>query len=401
MKKKLLFVDDEPMILAGIRRLLRPMRDEWIMEFAGGGKEALEKMEKDDFDVIVSDMRMPGMDGAELLNEVKKAHPDTVRIVLSGHSEWDMVSRALGAMHQYLTKPCDADSLKSTIGRALYIRDMMADQAMKKLLMDMEALPSLPSLYVELLKELNDETSSMDKIGGIIMKDIGMTAKVLQLVNSSFFGLPRNVSNISQAIGLLGLDTIRALAISLKIFSSFAPERSAGISLPNLWDHAMNVAVFAKKIVRLETGDNKMGDDAFLAGMLHDAGKLVFASNFPEKYSRALESAQGAQSVETEMDAFGLNHADVGAYLLGLWGMPDSIIETIAFHHFPSQSPNLVFGPLAAVHAADRLAYEMAGEGDRMEPPLDLKYLEGLGLAERVPLWSDACREIMETRKPK
>ena len=185
MKKQLLFVDDESKILDGLRRMLRPMRDEWDMSFAESGKEALELMEKEHFDVIVSDMRMPGMDGAELLEKVRKGHPDVVRIVLSGHSEMEAVVKTLGSVHQYLSKPCEASKLKEVISRALLLRNILANDQLMKTITRMTSMPSLPQLYVNLNKELKCTEVNMNRVSKIIENDVGMTAKILQLISSS------------------------------------------------------------------------------------------------------------------------------------------------------------------------------------------------------------------------
>src|SRR5271168_4540910 len=125
MKKRILFVDDDKFALNGMDRSLRSMRDEWEMEFVGGGNQALLRMDEAAFDVIVSDMRMPGMNGAELLNEVMKRHPKTVRLILSGYADHDLIMKCVGSTHQYLAKPCDAKTLKMTVQRAAHLEDSL------------------------------------------------------------------------------------------------------------------------------------------------------------------------------------------------------------------------------------------------------------------------------------
>ena len=194
------------------------MRDEWEINFAPGGKEALEWMESHPVDVIISDMQMPGMDGAQLLYEVLKSHPDTVRIILSGHADREMILRSVRPAHQYLSKPCNADILKSTIQRACNLRESLADEEMKKLISKMDTLPSLPSLYIEIMKEIQSPDSSIKRVATIIEKDMGMSAKILQLVNSAFFGVPRHISSPVQAVTMLGLEMIKALVLSIHVF---------------------------------------------------------------------------------------------------------------------------------------------------------------------------------------
>ena len=231
MKKRILFVDDEPKILEGLQRTLRSMRQEWEMQFAGSGQEALECLSKEPFDVVVSDMRMPGMDGAQLLKEVMRLYPQIARIILSGHSDQEIVLKSVRIAHQYLAKPCEAETLKSVVTRTCALRELLADDAVRRMVSNMDSIPSLPSLYAEIMEEIQSPNASIQRVGKIISKDMGMTTKILQLVNSAFFGLRRHVSSPSQAVSLLGLDTIRALVLSVHIFTHFDSQKASG-SLP-------------------------------------------------------------------------------------------------------------------------------------------------------------------------
>src|SRR5216683_1384998 len=228
MKKRILFVDDEVNVLQGLRRMLNPMRHEWEMVFVESGQEALALLAQAPCDVIVSDMRMPGsdmrmpgMDGTQLLTQVMERFPLTVRIILSGYADSAMILKAVGPVHQYLAKPCDAATLQLTIARACALRSLLADPTLQGLVAGMQTLPSLPTLYLEVLEAVQDPQGSLERVGDIMSRDISMTAKMLQLVNSAFFGLRRHVSNPGEAVKLLGLDTIKALILSMQVFSRF------------------------------------------------------------------------------------------------------------------------------------------------------------------------------------
>lgn len=208
MKLSVLFVDDEPHVLQGLQRMMRSMRQEWEIITAGGGLEALDLLSRKPVDVVVTDMRMPGMDGTQLLNEIKNSYPQIVRIILSGQSDREMILKSVRPAHQYLAKPCNDEILKSTIERSCWLRDLLADNSLKQLISRIDSLPSLPTLYLEILRELESPYSSMQKIGEIISRDIGMTAKILQMVNSAFFGFRRHIASPAEAAELLGLETI-------------------------------------------------------------------------------------------------------------------------------------------------------------------------------------------------
>jgi HD-like signal output (HDOD) protein len=390
--KTLLFVDDEARVLQGLQRQLRSMRNEWDMNFADGGQKALDFMADKPVDVLVSDMMMPEMDGAELLTEVSKRHPNTVRIVLSGHAEREAILRLVGPAHQYLSKPCDAEELRTAVARAFALRDLLSSERLKQLATRIKCLPTLPTIYQQLTDELRKEDASMEQLGEIISHDIGMTAKILQLVNSAFFGLPQPISSPAEAVMYLGLSTVRALVLSLQVFSQFKNPPLAGFSLDALATHCWKTAVLARRIARVESSDNKMMEQCFLAGLLHDVGRIILADGLPEQYKKVWNDARQHHLPlwQAEHAEFGATHADVGAYLLGLWGLPNPIVEAVALQHNPSLSVAPGFSPLIAVHAANAFVHEKDGS-----PPesihLDMETLTKFGLADRVPDWREVC----------
>ena len=397
--KRILFVDDEPNVLDGLRRMLRPMRKEWEIVFASGGEEALATLAEELFDVVVSDMRMPGMDGAQLLSEVKQRYPQVIRVVLSGHSEKETVLRSVGPTHQYLAKPCDPEQLRDVIGRACALRDLLSEDALRDLVSRMSTIPSLPRTYTEIIEELQSPDASIKRVGRIVSKDVGMTAKILQLVNSAFFGLRHHVSDPSQAASFLGVDTLKALVLSVHIFSQLEDVKIEGFSLDALWNHSAATGALAKRIAATQDDEVQLHDHAFLAGLLHDAGKLVIAANLPERYRAVLASAkdEGLNFWEAERRILTNTHAEVGAYLFGLWGLPDPIVEAVAFHHCPNKCSGAGFTPLIAVHAANAIDHEhdptwKAQSTDQ----LDIEYLTRLGLADRLPAWRDLHAEVVQ-----
>ncbi|MCX5908585.1 MAG: response regulator [Deltaproteobacteria bacterium] len=399
MKKRILFVDDEPNMLEGLQRMLRGMREEWEMQFAASGPEALALMDQGPFDVVVSDMRMPNMNGAQLLAEVMRRYPQTVRIILSGHSDSEFTLKSVRAAHQYLAKPCDPEQLKSVVIRACALRNVLADDGLKEMISSIESLPSLPSLYMEITEELRSPSSSLQKVGKVISKDIAMTAKVLQLVNSAFFGLQRHVSNPLQAVNLLGLDTIKALVLSVQIFSQFQEGKLSGLSLESLSQHSFLTGILAKTIAQMETSDKLLIDDSFMAGLLHDLGKPVLSMNFPERYAEVQNMARekNIPSWEVEKDLFRASHAEVGAYLTGWWGLPDPIVEGIAYHHSPGRhAAQQLITPFLAVHVANTWEKQGAGPGGNGNPmDIDMECLTKLNFTDRLSVWHEKCQQIL------
>ncbi|MCD4720245.1 MAG: HDOD domain-containing protein [Desulfobacula sp.] len=393
MKKRILFVDDEPNILKGLQRSLRPLRKFWDMVFAEGGDNALKLLEKQSFDVIVTDMRMPGMDGAQLLKIVQDKYPMMVRIVLSGHFDREMIMKSVKSAHQYLSKPCEKQLLITTITRSCSLRDLLNKKALQQLLGGIGTMPSIPSLYARIMEELNSSDASVVSVGEIISEDIGMTAKVLQLVNSSFFGMPKHISNAKEAVILLGIDLVKTLVLGIEVFSKFSKSVLSIISVDKIHDHCVRTAVIVQKIAKLENMDKEKTDNAMIASMLHDLGKLILAEHFQDSYKDVIKMVQqkGIPVFKAEKEIFDVTHAEVGAYLLGLWGLPENIIEGIAFHHNPGKFIGQGFELCGLLHVAELLEHQ-----ERQQPGssqkfngLDEAYMERLGLLDHIPLWQD------------
>ncbi|MFQ5718004.1 MAG: HDOD domain-containing protein [Acidobacteriota bacterium] len=400
--KRVLFVDDEERVLDGIRRMMRSMREEWAMEFAASGAAALEVMEKHPFDIVVADMKMPGMDGATLLQEVKRRQPGTIRIILSGHSEKELVMKAVGPTHQYLNKPCDPDVLKTTIDRAYGLRALLESPALKKITSGLDSVPSLPALYQQVVAELQKPGASLPTIGRVIQSDMGMSAKILKLVNSAYFGLAQRISSVERAVTYLGLETISALVLGTSIFLESDEPRPGGLDLEALWHRSMKTAAFARAICGSEDLDKQTADDAFLAALLHDIGKIILAVNMPGPYADVMEAVSSRTNAvwKIEEQRLGTHHAAIGAYLIGLWGLPDSVVEAIAYHHAPSSCPTSEFGSLTIVHAACALAAHPEAVMPAAAPTADCAYLEALGLDARWGAWQAACAAVDTEREP-
>ncbi len=402
MKMRVLFVDDQPNVLAGLRRMLRGLRNEWQMEFAESGEEALALMAESPFDVVVSDMRMPGMDGSQLLTETMKRYPGTVRIILSGQADQVSILKAVTPAHQYLSKPCDAETLRATVARACSLRNTLSQKSLIRLVSRVTTLPSLPHVYTKLLEELQSEDASVQGVAELIAQDVGMTAKLMQMVNSSFFGIPRRVESPTHAAALLGLNVLKPLVLSAGIFSQFHADGLPGYSVDALMEHSLAVSRLAQQIAKSHSDNKELAEDALLAGLLHDVGQLLLVANLPEQYGKTLALAREKNDVslcDAEFECLGASHADVGAYLLGLWGLPDSIVEVVAFHHQPIKCTADGFGPLTAVHVANILANEAQTSSDiTYSLEIDVDYLEHCGVAGQLPKWRDMADNFYAAR---
>ena len=395
MSKRILFVDDEPNILMGLKRTLHPMRTQWEMEFVSSGDEALGRLALSPFDAVVTDMRMPGMTGAELLDKVQEQYPHIIRIILSGQSDRESILRSLSPAHQFLSKPCEAERLKSLLETTFALTDLLDNESIKRLMSRLKCIPSLPALYQEITQELRSDDPSSYRIGAIIAQDMGMTAKILQVANSAVYGVRADVSEPGQAVMILGLDTIQTLVLSLSIFSSFDSRVLSVRETERLWSDSISVSRLSKLIARAEGVAAGALDPYQSAGLLHDIGKVVMASADPILYRKVADVAASTNTNawRVETDLLGCSHAEIGAYLLGIWGLPAPIVEAVGWHHRPSDSPVTQFSPLAAVHAASVIHARMHTECIRGEEEFDREFLNRLGLSDREATWTQLCRD--------
>jgi len=401
MKKRVIFVDSDLNVLEGLMQILGPLKEEWDMEFVDDPNEALAKMSENPFDAIVTELNLNGMTGLHLLENVWKKYPRTIRLVLSDKADEDTAVKIAATAHQYLSKPSDAIALRSILQRAMALSGLLNNETLQQLASRLDSLPSLPPVYLKVMEELRSPNSSLQAIGKLISEDIGMTAKILQLVNSAFFGVRRRVESPSQAASLLGIDNIRGMMLGVHVFSEFR-DGPANFSADALWSHSISVGGFAKKIAEMETDDLKIISDSLTAGMLHDAGKLVLATNLPEDYSIAISRAEsGEMTAEaSEHSIFKATHSEIGAYLLGLWGFNQPVVEALAFHHKPEEFMADTFTPLVAVHAANAIDHHLRRKYmSEKSQDMNRTYLEKLGFAEKIPSWVVACREIVEGEK--
>ncbi|HNX95672.1 MAG TPA: response regulator [Holophaga sp.] len=357
MKYRVLFVDDEQLVLDGLQRMLRSMRDVWEMAFVDSAAKALQLLDEKPYHVLVSDMRMPAMNGAELMQAVAKRHPDTIRIILSGHADRDLISQCLGVTHQYLSKPCDPEVLKNLINNACRLGGDISSERVKEMLGRIDRLPSMPNLYRALSSALASEKVSSIELGQIVSQDIAMTAKILKLVNSAFFGLRRELASATEAVTYLGTETIRSLVLANGIFDGVGKLGTKNLKIEQIWSHSLSVARGAKGIAQVLSRAEKIHDLAFTGGLLHDAGILVLASGFPESYDEVLDTMTRERIYlpMAEHQVFGVDHAEVGAYLMQLWGLPLPVVECIRRHHQPEMIDVEQNIPLIAVHLADAL----------------------------------------------
>lgn len=393
--KRVLFVDDEPALLDGLRGRLRCLRSRWEMVFVESASRAITELELGAFDVVVSDVCMPEMDGVQLLATVAERWPATIRIVLSGHVQEEQSARVLTTAHQYLTKPCSAQQLENVIDRCMKLHELLTDPRLRKVVGRVTRLPALPQTYARLSNLMSDPNAGVGDIAKAVSADPAVTAKVLQMVNSSFFRLARRISRIDQAVNYLGFAAVRNIVMSVEVFSHWRTAPAlADLAPDRLLARAQRVAAAAWAL----TAGTAIADDSLLAGLLHKIGYWVLLQECPEDVARAIAMARSESIAlaEAERHVIGASHAEVGAYLLGLWGLPHAVVEAVAFQHAPAQVAHSQFDVLAALVIAESLTLSdtplVAGTLER-DQVIDEEFVRGLALPFD---WQEAQRRIAE-----
>ena len=390
-QNRVLFVDDEPSILAIYQMLDSFLGDEFKIATASGGEEALGLVEQSTFDVVVSDLTMPKMTGVEFLTEVARRSPASARIVVSGFVDEVSVAKCCMVGHRYFIKPFDPIALTGLIQNLSRTKKPPMSKAVHEIIGKIGALPCPSETFLQLTSALNSPTASIQDISDIVSIDPALTAKVLQIVNSAQFGSARKITSIMEAVQMVGLDLVRAIAGGLQIFDFYGRDGKTRAPLGELWKHSLQVAFVAKGISEMEGLPNRMCSEAFTIGLLHDVGKLILASNTPDEFRHVLERAsyECKPSHEIENEIFGSSHAQIGAYLLRLWGLPDTIVTAVESHHSVTRVDYKTFTPFFMVHMAQCIT-----RSPDLLPPWHFQVAEEFGLTEKLEVWRNAVPSI-------
>jgi len=376
---RLLFVDDEPRVLQGLRQCLWSKRKTWEMTFVESGALALAELERQPFEAVISDMRMPVMDGAELLERVRIVQPNAFRVVLSGQMDEHAAVRAAAAAHRFLTKPCDPALLLTTLTYGLELQSRMNSEGMRACVGGAADLPSPPATAVALNRALENDGSSLQDVSRVIETDSAMAAMILKLVNSAFFGLGRRIVSIEHAVGQLGLRPLRSLVLAHALFQDLTGKSVKLLELEQ--SRFLLAAQFARRF-RLPARES---ETALTGALLHNVGTLLLMVRAPEAFeaSRTYAREHAITVADAERDVMGVTHAEVGAYLLALWGLPEEVIEVVGVHHRPlADLPVLDAG--AVVCLAEALASERFDTSSTDAQSLDEPTLLRLGVLDTV-----------------
>lgn len=393
----ILLVDDNPNVLHSFKRALHSAKNQWTILTAESGADALEILSRENLDIVISDLRMPVMDGVALLGIVAQQSPATLRIAITGDADPVLCQQATLVAHQFIAKPIDPQELTRIINQATEVSRLIIKPDVRRTILRIANLPSQPGLYNQLITELNNPDVDLEAIALVISQDISMTAKILQLVNSAYFGLAREVKEVSQAVFYLGVEIIRDLSFSIHLFSQFDQKLIERSGLTNLWDHSLRVASCSRGIASSTIIDKKAIAGAFTAGLLHDIGKLILGTTSPDFYSSLLiqKITDPVQILVREREEFGSTHSEIGAYLLGSWGLPPDLIRAVLMHHSYLDIEPDKFSTSLAVWFAN--AFVCAFTDSTQTTLIDQIHLSPASrfLSDNVERWQNVCKKTL------
>jgi HD-like signal output (HDOD) protein len=354
-KPSILFVDDEVQMLRSLRARLHRLRNEWDLRFTANGRDALRLLAKEPVDVVVTDYRMHGMNGIELLRTIRATHADAIRILFSGNIDNQLRASALQVAHRTLAKPCDAETIIRTIREVLDFRNSVDNRRIVAVVGSVERLPTPPALYLRLQEILRDPQAGINEVEAVVGEDPAATAQIMRMATSPLFCSRYPIRSLREAIIRLGTESIASVVLNNSLAAATSGDADADF-IAKLAAHSVLTAGVARRLVPEKT----LSAEAFLAALLHDAGLYLLADILPDEVAEVARVASSDDCTwsAAEQQVIGVTHGEVGAYLLDLWELPATAAEAAAFHHDPARVVQHGVGVLAAVHLADLAAYE-------------------------------------------
>ena len=386
-KIRIIFVDDDPMVGRAIARNMSLMGVKMDVSQCTSAAAALQILEREIVDVIVTDLHMPGMDGSALLTAVRERYPTVLRFALSGEAKPEIMVQAARVAHQYLGKPCDTAMLHKAIIETLGQMGTIKNPEVAKTISRLEGLPSRQASITDFIRMLSDNSVPVEEIVASLKKDPALSARLLKVANSPYFGHSGSIESLDDAVSLLGMDMVLSMAASHKLFAVTPPSSASTLNLDQLWEHCVYVSSLTRRIgYSLKVPQTSLRE-AGTAALLHDIGKLVLAyaapSAFAASYTRA--NADHMPGWQAEYYVFGNHHAEIGGCLLKLWGLPPRVVEAVSMHHTPHCGSEECVGPITLVHIADALAH--ATSGDKASSFIDHAHLKSLKVPDDIEYW--------------
>lgn len=359
-------------------------------------REAMGLVEKQVFHAVVADSSLPDGSALAVLDRMRQMQPRSVRFLSTSTPDADLANRCIWNSHRIFDGVADRARIKSAVTEAMKVERWVSKPETRSLIASVRTFPTRPTTYFKILQLLDSSGADVDGLIELIRGDMAITTKIIQTVNSAIYSRTDHVVDLHEAVQILGFHSVKMLVISIQAVAQLDRVTPAYFSIDRIWKFSLQVAEAARKIACAEGLDAVSIDHAYLAGLLHDIGKAVFACNFDQQYSKVLEEVVHSRTplVEAEQHAFGVSHAEVGAYLIALWGLPGTVVDAVGFHHFPSRSEGHAVDALTALYAANWITAEQP------DAPEDSLYLDRLKVREKLQSWREQFGKPVKVPAP-
>lgn len=376
MKTSILFVTTDEKLMSELIRNIVPIQDDYTIFFADNGERCLQILANNKIDFVFSSANIIMPTGANILNEIKRLFPEVIRFALVPNLDNQTVAQISQYVHQLVPPPYTKETIVERIQRTLHIQKILNNEKVVNLVKNTTTLPSLPEIYIQIEQETAKPDFSLIKIANLISKDPNLTAKILQIVNSAYFGLQKEVTNINFALSYLGVNVIKSLIFYIHLFSHFKITSENRKHLEKFWQHSLVVASNSYHLANKYLQEKYEIDSSYTAGVLHDVGKFILLNTYTYPQNIILLAEQKAiDNLEAELEIYECTHAEIGAYLLGLWGFPLHIVEAVAYHHQPSLLNKSKLNLATIIHLADFLYYV---------PRLDVEHIREINYEKEI-----------------
>ena len=380
--KRIYIVDDDPQVRAILKTLLERFEPKWAIKEFGNARDALAAADQEAPHLVICDQIMPHVTGTEMFDDLRRKHPESIRILLSGHaSDADKIASA----QQCLAKPFKVEELVEVINRSLAAQESLADPAFAKLIGSLTSFPALSKNCTRLLLELEGDEFN-ENMNRLISEDGGIFTRALQLANSPLFHGSAMAQDPRAALMRLGTRNMRALVMSVHVFHGYDKINLPQITFFRLWKHCRQTAEVAEKLAVSLLG-RKDAEDVFFAALVHDLGRLIFMDNRLAEYKVVCQQALAKKTTLEFMETqkFGKNNTELTRFMLQLWGMPDSVCRAVVNHVEPWQHPEENHLTLTTLlYVANHLTRQAHPPDPFITPPLNMEYLRSVGF-EEVP----------------
>ncbi len=357
MKKTILIVDAEEQILKALKRVF--LQTDYNVYQAASGTIALDILDKERIDLIITDIRMPELDGYQLLTKVKAMYPEVIRLVLSGYADEKAIFKLLNAnlAKMCIYKPWDNQEMLNIIKHVFELNRILSENSILQIINKIDNLPFVSFIYNDLCVLIENDASIVE-IEKLLMKDQALSAAILRIVNSAFYNV--KTGSLKKAITYIGLTHIKSIAFTAGISYNKALDINLAKSYQLFSKHSLLTNKICNQVYP-KLFSKEMPSDSTCVGLLLEIGRVVLMSNFPKQYKKiiSLEGIDKRPLYQLEKEILGIAYHEMSSYLLNWWGLPYCLIEATLYHHSPLED-NVINKELTSVlHLANYYAAKL------------------------------------------